>query len=103
MENFIGRVIFATLIFSSCFQSPVTADYFDGKIIKIVVGGPAGEAYDQYTRILARYLPRYIPGNPNTIVQNMPGAGSMIAANYAYTVAKPDGLTIASIFPALYL
>lgn len=103
MNNFIRKVVFPGLILLLCFRGTVTAESFDGKIIKIVVGGPAGEAYDQYARILAQYLPRYIPGNPNMIVQNMPGAGSMIAANYVYAVARPDGLTIASIFPGLYL
>jgi tripartite-type tricarboxylate transporter receptor subunit TctC len=78
------------------------APFYQGKTITIIVGNPAGDAYDLYARLLAQYMPKYIPGNPNIIVQNMAGAGSMIAANYVYNVAKPDGLTIASIFPALY-
>jgi tripartite-type tricarboxylate transporter receptor subunit TctC len=52
--------------------------------------------------MFAQYMPKYIPGNPNIIVQNMPGAASMIAANFVYNVANPDGLTIGAIFPALY-
>ncbi len=52
--------------------------------------------------LIARYLGKYIPGNPNIIVQNMPGAGAMIAANYVYKVAKPDGLTLGGIRGGLY-
>ena len=67
---------------------------FAGKTVTIVVGYKAGGGYDTVARLLARYLPKYIPGSPNIIVQNMPGANSMIAANHIYNVAKPDGLTI---------
>ena len=77
-------------------------NYYQGKTITIVAGTKAGDVYDLYARLFAQYMPKYIPGNPNVIVQNMPGAGSMIAANYVYNVANPDGLTIGAIFPALY-
>jgi len=76
--------------------------YYAGKTITIVAGTKAGDVYDLYARMFAQYMPKYIPGNPNMIVQNMPGAGSMIAANYVYNVANPDGLTLGAIFPALY-
>jgi tripartite-type tricarboxylate transporter receptor subunit TctC len=76
--------------------------YYAGKTITIIAGTKAGDVYDLYARMFAQFLPRYIPGNPNIIVQNMPGAGSMIAANFVYNVANPDGLTIGAIFPALY-
>lgn len=81
---------------------PAQAPFYKGKTINIVVGNPAGNVYDFYARLLAGFLGKHIPGNPNLIVQNMPGAGSLIAANYVYNVARPDGLTIGSIFPALY-
>jgi tripartite-type tricarboxylate transporter receptor subunit TctC len=68
-------------------------NYYQGKTITIVAGTKAGDVYDLYARLFAQYMPKYIPGNPNVIVQNMPGAGSMIAANYVYNVANPDGLT----------
>src|SRR5688572_18176168 len=67
---------------------------YEGKTITIVVGFKAGGGYDRTARILARHLPKYLPGNPNVIVQNMPGANSIIAANHVYGVAKPDGLTL---------
>jgi tripartite-type tricarboxylate transporter receptor subunit TctC len=76
--------------------------YYAGKTITIVAGTKAGDVYDLYARMFAQHMPKYIPGNPNIIVQNMPGAASMIAANFVYNVANPDGLTIGAIFPALY-
>ena len=78
------------------------APFYAGKTITIIAGTKAGDVYDTYARLFAEHLPKYIPGNPNIIVQNMPGAGSMIAANHLYSVAAPDGLTIGAIFPALY-
>ena len=77
-------------------------EFYKGKTIAIVVGNEAGGAYDLYARLIGKYLPKYLAGKPNVIVQNMPGVASMVAANYIYSVAKPDGLTIGSIQPALY-
>jgi len=68
--------------------------FFKGKTIHLIVGGPPGGGFDTYARMIARQMPKYIPGNPTIIVENMPGAGMMIAANHIYKVAKPDGLTI---------
>jgi len=79
------------------------APYYQGKTIKIVAGYLSGDGYDIWARIIASHMPKHIPGNPNMIVQNMPGAGSMIAANYVYNVARPDGLTLGAIGPSLYL
>src|SRR5262245_12241355 len=72
------------------------------KTVTIVVATIACDLYDLYARAIALVMGKYIPGNPNIIVQNMPGAGQMIAANYIYNVAKPDGLTIAAINAGLY-
>jgi tripartite-type tricarboxylate transporter receptor subunit TctC len=76
--------------------------FYQGKTITVVVGTKAGDVYDLYPRLLAEFMPKYIPGNPNMIIQNVPGAASLIAANQVYNVAKPDGLTIGAIYPALY-
>jgi tripartite-type tricarboxylate transporter receptor subunit TctC len=78
------------------------APFYQGKTIKIVVGNLAGDAYDLWARIFAQHMGKYIPGNPNFIVQNMTGAGGLTAANYVYAVAKPDGLTLGAFGPSLY-
>ena len=76
--------------------------FYQGKTITLIVGSGAGTAYDIYARLLGSYVGKYLPGNPTVVVQNMPAAGGMVAANFVYGVAKPDGLTIASINPAHY-
>ena len=68
--------------------------FYQGKMLRFIVGASAGGGFDTYTRLLARHVGKHIPGNPSTIVANMPGAGHLIAANYMYAKAKPDGLTI---------
>ena len=78
------------------------APFYQGKTVRLVAGTPAGSVYDLYARLVAQFIPKHIPGTPNVIVQNMPGVASMVAANFIYGVAKPDGLTIGSIQPALY-
>jgi tripartite-type tricarboxylate transporter receptor subunit TctC len=79
----------------------LAAPYYEGKRITIIVGTNPGGGYDQTARFVAKYLPRYIPGKPTVIVENMPGAGHMIAANHVYNLAKPDGLTIGTFNRAL--
>jgi tripartite-type tricarboxylate transporter receptor subunit TctC len=71
--------------------------FFEGKTIRIIVGFAAGGGFDIYSRAIARHMGRHIPGNPSVIVENMTGAGSLLAANHLYKVAKPDGLTIGNI------
>jgi tripartite-type tricarboxylate transporter receptor subunit TctC len=78
------------------------APFYQGKTVSILVGTKAGDVYDLYPRLLAEFWTKHIPGNPTIIVQNVPGAASLIAANQVYNVAKPDGLTLAAIYPALY-
>ena len=77
--------------------------FFKGKTIRIVVGFPPGGGFDTFSRVLARHLPRYIPGKPSTIVQNMPGGASMAAANRVYAMQPGDGLTmVAMIYGAAF-
>jgi tripartite-type tricarboxylate transporter receptor subunit TctC len=78
------------------------ANFYQGKTIRIVVGSSTGGGYDLWARVLARYYGKYLPGNPTILVQNMPGAASIVATNYLYNVAKPDGLTLGAILPAIY-
>src|SRR5215510_2904461 len=77
--------------------------FYEGKTVRINVGFAAGGGYDTYARLISRHLGKHIPGNPTLIVENMPGAGSLIAANQLYKVAKPDGLTLAHFNGVLFL
>lgn len=69
-------------------------EFYKDKIFRVVVGFGAGSGFDVYSRAIARHIGKHLPANPTTIVENMPGAGGLIAANHLYKVAKPDGLTI---------
>jgi tripartite-type tricarboxylate transporter receptor subunit TctC len=91
------------LVFGKPGVSELWAQPYDqGKTIRVIVFGAPGGGNDLWARLVARHLPKHIAGAPGTIVQNMPGAAGMIATNYVYGVAKPDGLTIGLIAPALY-
>jgi tripartite-type tricarboxylate transporter receptor subunit TctC len=100
-----------TLIFSLLFIIlGVTAEinaqaepFFKGKTIRIMVGSTAGGFYDRWARLFARHMPKYIPGQPEIIAQNMPGAGSVIATNHVFNVGKPDGLTMAMPLNSVYV
>src|SRR5258708_32105705 len=75
-------------------RADAVADFYRGKLIKVVVGFASGGGYDVYARLLARHLGKYIPGNPSLVVQNMVGAGGLRAANFVYSAAPKDGTTI---------
>lgn len=77
-----GKLLFA--------QEP----FYKGKTVRIIVGFSAGGGFDTYSRVISRHMGKYIAGEPTIIVENMAGAGSLIAANHGYNTAKPDGLTI---------
>jgi tripartite-type tricarboxylate transporter receptor subunit TctC len=94
-------LLFVLGLFLSDYAAAQTP-YFQGKTIRIVVGYPAGSAHDLWGRMIAPQLSKHLAGNPTTVVQNMPGAGSMTATNYIYGVAKPDGLTLGINNAALY-
>jgi tripartite-type tricarboxylate transporter receptor subunit TctC len=79
------------------FDEKAVADFYRGKTVRIVVGFSAGGGYDQYSRLIARHLAKYIPGNPAVIVENMAGAGSIIAANHTFNAAPKDGTLIGNI------
>ena len=96
----IGMLLGSILLWS--IEASAQTPYFQGKTIRVVVGYPAGSAHDLWARLIAPQLTKHIPGNPATVVQNMPGAGSMTATNYIYSVAKPDGLTLGVNNAALY-
>lgn len=77
--------------------------FFKGKTIRLIVGLAPGGGYDLYSRVIARHMGKHIPGNPTIVVENMTGAGSVIAANYIYKAAKPDGLIIGHVLGGLFL
>jgi tripartite-type tricarboxylate transporter receptor subunit TctC len=77
--------------------------FYKGKTIRIVVGSTAGGFYDRWARLFARHMGKYIPGQPEIIAQNMPGAGSVIATNNVFKVAKPDGLTVVMPLNSVYV
>ncbi|MSP40167.1 MAG: hypothetical protein EXR70_16895 [Deltaproteobacteria bacterium] len=90
----IAPIALALALFANGANAAEPANFYQGKTVRIVVGLAAGGGYDLYARTLARHLGKHIPGNPAVVVDNMTGAGSIIAANYLYKIAKPDGLTI---------
>ena len=75
-------------------QVQAQSDFFQGKTIRIIVGYSPGGGYDALARMLSRQMPKHIPGHPTILVENMAGAGSLLAANHIFKVAKPDGLTM---------
>ena len=79
------------------------ANFYQGKTIRVIVGYQPGDNHDQWARMYGRFLGKQIPGHPNFVIQNMPGAGSMIAANHIYNMTKPDGLTLGSFGGALIM
>jgi tripartite-type tricarboxylate transporter receptor subunit TctC len=96
MKNFSLLLLALALGLAGAFIPPQAeaADFYAGKTITFIVGYRAGGGYDVFTRAVSRHIGRHIPGNPASVVENRGGAGSLIAANYTYTAAKPDGLTL---------
>lgn len=90
----ILAVLLAAVILAVLSPAHAQQPTFAGKTVTIIVGYTPGGGYDRIARMMARYLPKYLPGTPTVIVQNMPGANSIVAANHLYSVARPDGLTM---------
>lgn len=89
--------LWLVLATASILSSPAAAqDAFKDKTLTFIVGYSPGGTYDQYARLMARHIGKYLPGNPARIVENMTGAGGIIAANHLYNRVKPDGLTMAA-------
>jgi tripartite-type tricarboxylate transporter receptor subunit TctC len=101
----IGLMIAALAVVLSVTTAPAGAQdsFYKGRTVTLVVGYSAGGGYDQYARLLARHLGRHIPGSPNVIVQNMPGAASMTSVRYLDATAPKDGTVITTFDPGLIL
>jgi tripartite-type tricarboxylate transporter receptor subunit TctC len=82
---------------SAAAYAQAVADFYHGRTVTILVGSDVGGGYDLTARTLAHYLPRHIPGHPNIIVQNKPGASSIVAANYVYEISPKDGTVVAAV------
>ncbi len=89
-------LLLASLALAAQARADAVADFYKGRTVTLIVGYGPGGGYDLFARLMARHLGRHIPGNPAVVVQNMPGAGSLRATNFLYTVAPRDGATIGS-------
>ena len=98
MRNVLrGLIASAALVSASAAgQAASVEDFYKGKTVSIVVGGSPGGGYDTLTRLVARFLGKHIPGHPDIVVQNMPGAGGILSMNYIYNTAPQDGSVIGS-------
>jgi tripartite-type tricarboxylate transporter receptor subunit TctC len=90
----LSMVTLVGLVFLAPLSNAVGDEFYKGKTVRFIVGFAAGGGYDTYTRLVARHMGRYIPGSPSTVVENMDGAGGLIAANHIYSKITPDGLTV---------
>jgi tripartite-type tricarboxylate transporter receptor subunit TctC len=98
----VWGVLFTLILFATG-AGASNHEYYRGKTVRIIVGLSAGGGFDVYARTMARHMGKHIPGNPAFVVDNMPGAGSMIAANHVYKAAKPDGLTLGHFVGSLFM
>jgi tripartite-type tricarboxylate transporter receptor subunit TctC len=93
-----ARRLFVTLIFSLLLLAPAGAqsadDFYKDKTVRMLISHPAGGGYDLYARLFARHLPRFLPGHPQVVPQNMPGAAGAVMASHIYSVAPQDGTVI---------
>lgn len=98
IRRFAIAALLAGLVLPQCAQAQeAVAAFYRGKQVSILVGSAPGGGYDLYARHIARHFSKHLPGNPDMVVQNMPGAGGLIAANHLYTRAPRDGSTIGHI------
>lgn len=94
----LAPVVSMFLLLTGQLHAQAVADFYKGKTIELLIGVSAGGGYDAYARILARHMPRFIPGSPAVVPKNMDGAGGLRLANFLYGVAPKDGTTFGTIF-----
>ena len=92
-----AAILVATLACPFSARAAGVEDFYRGRTVPLIIGFSPGTGYDIYARLLARFIGRHIPGNPTVVAQNMPGAGSLKAVNYIYSVAPRDGSVIATV------
>ena len=99
----LGVFLMVSVAAPSWTSAQSSKPFYDGKTVQLLVASGPGATTDFGARLVGRYLGKHIPGNPGVIVQNMPGAGGLVAANHLFNIAKPDGLTILAVSRANYL
>src|SRR5579871_1486184 len=99
--RWIGAAVVAALAVVRIASAPAAAqtadDFYKGKQIRFIVGTAAGQDYDSWARLIGRHITRFIPGSPTLIVENMPGAGHILATNYLFNLAPRDGTVIGMV------
>jgi len=100
---FLGAAAACLALAAAPASGQSAAAFYQGSTVTMLVGSGAGGGYDTYSRVLAQHMSRHIPGTPNIIVKNMPGGGSIKAANHLYNVAPKDGSVFAAVFNTLPL
>jgi tripartite-type tricarboxylate transporter receptor subunit TctC len=103
LKRILFRVVVLAALAAWTGASLAQADFYQGKTITLVTSTGPGGTYDLVARLIARHMPRHIPGQPAMIVQNMPGGGNILATNFMYNIAPKDGTTIATIHSAMPL
>jgi tripartite-type tricarboxylate transporter receptor subunit TctC len=103
MVRQISATLAALVAFAGFGGAAHAQSFYEGKTLRIVVGLGAGGGFDTYARLIGRHLGKHIPGNPTVVVDNMPGAGSILMTNHLFKVAKPDGLTVGHFNGAIIL
>src|SRR5215510_2687023 len=97
MLKLAATALFAVLALATPAHSQALAELYHGKQIKLIVGTATGQDYDLWARLIGRHITRHIPGNPSLIVENMPGAGHIVATNHLYNVAARDGTVLGMV------
>jgi tripartite-type tricarboxylate transporter receptor subunit TctC len=99
----LAVTMLAVFLFFAAALADAQEPFYTGKTVRLVVGFSAGGGFDVYSRTISRHIGKHLPGSPTVIVENMTGAGSLVAANHVFKVAKPDGLTIGNINGGVFM
>jgi len=99
-RSLLVAALFPGLLVPSAFPQD---SFYKGKTVRFIVGAPPGGGFDTYSRAIIRHIEKHIPGNPTMLVDNMPGAAGLVAANYVYKASRPDGLSVGTFVGGLFL
>src|SRR5205814_4063123 len=97
MRTLLGLLFCALVLCASGARAQPAAQFYKGRLLTLIVSDAAGGGYDIMARAVAKYLGNHLPGNPRIVLQNMPGAGGIVAMNYLYTTAPKDGSVIGAV------